>query len=122
MGGSSKSEQIDPAMQKITPVTPPWLAGAKPLVLPQAAPGQLQALARQLAQGGYGTAKANLGWMGQYYDPVHTLRLAAPPKIPARKAETMQPTNDPNRMVLVNGQWKPAWQTSLGRNVAPGRR
>lgn len=116
MGGSSKSEQIDPAMQNITPATPPWLTGTKPLVLPQAAPGQLQALARQLAQGGFGTPKANLAWMDQYYDAVHSLKLAPPPKIPAKPARTTTPTDDPNRMVLVDGKWKPAWQTSLVRN------
>jgi hypothetical protein len=116
MGGSSKSEQFDPSINNIAPVTPPWLVGAQPLVLPQAAPGQLQALAAQFAQGGYGSPKANLAWMDRFYDPVNTQRLAPPPKIPVNPAPTTtakNPLDDPNRMVLIDGKWKPAWQTSL---------
>jgi hypothetical protein len=116
MGGSNKTSRIDPAMQNITPATPPWLAGAKPLVLPQAAPGQLAALASQLAQGGYGTTKANLAWMDQVYDPVYAMKLGAPPKIPTR-----MPVVAPNGMVPIDGKWKPAPQTGALRRPAAGR-
>ena len=116
MGGSSKTSQIDPAMKNIVPVTPQWLAGAKPLVLPQAAPGQLAALASQLAQGGYGTTKANLAWMDRVHDPVYAMKLDGPPKIPPRT-----PVVAPNGMVLIEGKWTPARQTGGLRRPAGGR-
>jgi hypothetical protein len=84
MGGSSKTmeqvSQIDPAMQNITAKTPPWLQGTGDLTIPQAPPGQLQALASQLAQGGFGTPSANYGYLDTIYDPVNTLDFYKPGK------------------------------------------
>lgn len=49
---------------------PDWLNKLGQITLPQAGPGQLQMLASQLAQGGFGNPQANYQWLDNAYDPV----------------------------------------------------
>jgi hypothetical protein len=67
--------------------TPPWMQGVGAQTMPQAMPGQLEAIAAQLA-GGYSAPNAaaqktgTAGFMkhlDQVYDPVRTMNFAPPP-------------------------------------------
>ncbi len=94
MSGTGKGEQLpaDPPA-----ITPPWLQNAKPMTLPQGAPGQLSGLARDLAGGGFGTQKANMSYLDKIYNPVQSMQFgssapAAPAPKPAQKPTTTAPT------------------------------
>ncbi len=94
-GNSDGSQAALAALQQANNVpakTPPWMKGVTPNTLPQAMPGQLEAIAAQLAQGfsapnpAAQTAgrAAYLKHLDQVYEPVRSLNFNAPPNVPPK--------------------------------------
>jgi len=61
---------------------PPWMMNMRPTTIPAFGPGQQQMLANQLAMGGFGTPKANMGWLDKIYDPATVMSQGPLPKTP----------------------------------------
>ena len=82
MGGNSEDPMAAMAAltqaNNVQAVTPPWLQGVGEQTMPQAMPGQLEAIAAQLA-GGYGGKPADfMKHLDQVYDPVRSMNFAPP--------------------------------------------
>lgn len=89
-GGSKGAKAPD---NNIASIQPPWMAGTAPATMPAFAPGQQQALASQLAMGGFGSPAANLAYLGSIYSPAQTFRPApaskpSVPSVPATGGKT----------------------------------
>lgn len=89
-GSRDKGQQIN---NNIDAVFPPWLANTRPTTIPAFGPGQEQMLAKQLAQGGFGTPTANMGWLNQIYSPATTYTDGPLPKLPV--GPPPKPTDKP---------------------------
>lgn len=90
IGGSDP--QID---NNVKAIDPPWLKGTGVMSLQQAMPGQLNALARDLAMGGYGNQSANMNFLDRIYDPTRTLDYYPPAKKKTGTTTTVKPTVKP---------------------------
>jgi hypothetical protein len=105
---------FNPLGNNVPAQTPPWMQGVSQQTMPQAMPGQLQAISAQLAQGfsAPNPAAQKAGAAGfmkhldQVYDPVRSLNFA-PPK-PGTKAPTPAVTQAPGNYTnprFSGGRW-----------------
>lgn len=78
-GGSKGAKAPD---NNVNAQIPPWMMNMQPSTIPAFGPGQQQMLAAQLAQGGFGNTKANMGWLNQIYDPATVMSQGPLPKTP----------------------------------------
>ena len=119
---------------------PPWMKGVQPQTLPQAMPGQLEAIAAQLAQGFAGgpdrnrTAIAQRAYfkdLNNTYDPVQSMNWGQGNTTTTKKTTTPAPgpqkPMDPwTPIPMPDGSSKPAWMTALvqktGMPRTPGGR
>jgi len=96
--------------------TPEWMKGVTPQTMPQAMPGQLEAIAQQLSKG-YGGFKPQemLKTLDQTYDPVQSMNFnGQDTKKTTTPAPTTQKPMDPwTPITMHDGSTKPAWMTSL---------
>ena len=106
---------------------PAYLDNATPAQIPAFMPGQLDFLSKDLSAGFGPTPKAFADYLRQINQPAQTMNYGTAKTAPKTPTAPKKPDaaglaglNDPNRMVLINGQLKPAWMTS--RQPWPGTR
>jgi hypothetical protein len=138
MSGNSGGDPMAAINNNVPAQTPPWMKNVSPQTMPQAMPGQLEALAAQLAQGFAGPdrtriAKAQVNYfkdLNSTYDPVQSMKFGT---TPTPTKPTTKPTAAPKPMdpwtpvTMADGSTKPAWMTSLVQQTGmprtpPGRR
>lgn len=130
MSGDSAGGDPMAVIQQLNNVqakTPPWLEGVTPQTLPQAMPGQLEAIAKQLGMG-FGTKNVGqaqfMKHLDQVYDPVQSMNFD-PTKKPVPKVDpkpTPRKPMDPYEMIVMpDGTRKPAWQTGYVRDTGMPR-
>jgi hypothetical protein len=81
---------------------PDWMKMLGSLLIPQAPPGQLQMLSRNLADGGFGTPKTNMSYLDKVYDPVQVPDFFQGVKQPTTRPNTgpAKPKTDPGGMYV----------------------
>jgi hypothetical protein len=84
--------------------TPPWMQGVSQQTMPQAMPGQLQAVSSQLAAGFGGKPADFMKHMDQVYDPVRSLNFD-PTKKAARPAAATQAPGNYSNPRFSGGRW-----------------
>lgn len=113
--------QVDPAAAgQITPIIPPWMANAKQVMMPEAMPGQLGGLARDMSMGGFGSKAADLAYLKQMYNPVPTMQFGMPPQTKPTVKPVTKPVTPPGPgttiqpgplggggFQFVDGKWVP---------------
>lgn len=98
-GNHDKDQQVN---NDVTGQIPPWMMNMQPQTLPAFGPGQQQMLASQLAQGGFGTAPANMKWLNQIYSPATVMSQGPLPKTPVAPPPKPKPTD---RKTADDGRW-----------------
>lgn len=102
--------------QNIQAQTPPWMKNVSPQTMQQGMPGQLQAIAAQLA-GGFGGKPADfMKHLDQTYDPVRSMNFNATNAMAnktAPKSAAPKPMDPWTPITMSDGTTKPAWKTSL---------
>ena len=103
MSGNSSGDPMAAINNNVPAQTPPWMKNVSPQTVPQAMPGQLEALAAQLAQGFAGPdrqriANAQAAYfkdLNNTYDPVQSMKFGTTPA-PAPKP-VAKPIAPPSR-------------------------
>jgi hypothetical protein len=125
MSGNSSGDPFAAINNNVPAQTPPWMKNVSPQTVPQAMPGQLEALAAQLAQGFSGpdrqriakTQAAYFKDLNNTYDPVQSMKFGTTPgPVPKPVAKPVPPAKpmDPwTPVTMSDGSTKPAWMTSL---------
>ena len=74
MSGNSSGDPMAAINNNVPAQTPPWMTNVSPQTMPQAMPGQLEALARQLQRGFW---RQDAGFMRAASDRTPTIRCRA---------------------------------------------
>ena len=130
MSGNSSGDPMAAINNNVPAQTPPWMTNVAPQTMPQAMPGQIEALARQLQAGYGGRTQDFMRELDRTYDPVQSMKFNGTPKKPTTTPKTAAPKPmDPwTPITMHDGTTKPAWMTSLvqqtgmPRTPPPGRR
>ena len=105
--------------------TPPWMNGVKPQTMPQAMPGQLQAIAAQLA-GGFGGVKPGemMKDLDRTYDPMQSMNFTASNALANKNTKTApaKPMDPWAPIPQPDGSTKPAWMTGLVKQTGMPRK
>ena len=117
MSGDSGGDPMAAIAQagNIQAQVPPWMKNVSPMTMPQAMPGQLEAIAAQLAQGFAGpdrkriaTAQGNyLKDLNNTYDPVQSMKFGTTPVKPTTPAKpTTTPMKPATPITWGTGSWR----------------
>ncbi len=104
---------FNPLGNNVPAQTPPWMNGVSQQTMPQAMPGQLQAISSQLARGfsAPNAAAQKAGAAGfmkhldQVYDPVRSLNFNPPKKKAATPAAATQAPGNYTNPRFSGGRW-----------------
>lgn len=114
MPGGDDPMQMKPD-NTIAEYTPPWLKNVGSMTVPQSMPNQLNMLAHNLADGGFGTPFTNLQAMDQIYDPVQVPTFSQTLK-KTTTASAPKPSTKPrfgtevDRMLFESGKADPNYR------------
>ena len=126
MSGNSIGDPMAAINNNVPAQTPPWMRNVSPQTMPQAMPGQIEAIAAQLAQGFAGPDRrrianaqaAYLKDLNSTYDPVPSMKFGTTPatttKPVAKPTAPAKPMDPWTPVTMADGSTKPALDDQPG--------
>lgn len=99
-----KSPFVKPTSPATPAALPAYLGGGTPMTYPQAMPGQLEAIAAQLAAGFGGTPQSYMQNMDALYNPVYVPFSSAPQFAAPQSAPATAPAAKPTSPASYSGK------------------